>query len=273
MAGWWLLWFFLLLVVGLMAAMTGAWLVQRMTKNAGWVDVIWTVSTGVFGVLAALVPWPGQPPASGRAWLVAILAALWSARLAWHIAERTAGKPEDVRYAGFRQEWGADYERRMFWFLMIQAGAAALLVLSILAAARHPGPLDAADGLGALVFAIAIAGETLADWQMRQFREQVRREGRHGAVCDTGLWAWSRHPNYFFEWLVWCAYPLLAIDLAGDWWPGWLALIGPVFMFWLLRYVSGVPPLEAAMLRSRGDAFRAYQARVSAFVPWPPSKA
>jgi steroid 5-alpha reductase family enzyme len=162
-------------------------------------------------------------------------------------------------------EWGAAFQKRMFAFLMIQAAAAALLTLSMFVAARNPAPaLRLADWAGIAILAVAIAGEGVADGQMRRFRDRAQK----GAVCDTGLWGWSRHPNYFFEWLGWCAYPVMAINI--DWWPGWIALTGPVFMFWLLRYVSGVPPLEDAMLRSRGARFAEYQRRVSAFFPLPP---
>jgi steroid 5-alpha reductase family enzyme len=119
------------------------------------------------------------------------------------------------------------------------------------------------------VLLAAIAGEALADGQLRQFRADP---GNRGRVCDIGLWGWSRHPNYFFEWLGWVAYPLLAIDLRGDYPFGWLALSAPAFMYWLLVYVSGVPPLEQQMLRSRGAAYREYQGRVSAFFPLPPAR-
>jgi steroid 5-alpha reductase family enzyme len=197
------------------------------------------------------------------------MAAFWSLRLALHIADRTRHGPEDVRYAGFRREWGADFERRMFWFLMIQAAAAWLLTLSMQVAARNPAPgLRLADYAAIAVLAGSVLGEAGADAQLRGCRAKSRPGS--GAICDTGLWGWSRHPNYFFEFLGWCAYPLLAIDFSSMWPAGFLALTGPIFMFWLLRYVSGVPPLEVAMLASRGDKFRDYQARVSVFVPLPP---
>ena len=89
-------------------------------------------------------------------------------------------------------------------------------------------------------------------------------------ICDVGLWGWSRHPNYFFEWFGWLAYPLLAIDLGGAYPWGFVALAGPVCMYWLLVHVSGIPPLEAHMLERRRDEFRAYQARTNAFFPAPP---
>ncbi len=113
----------------------------------------------------------------------------------------------------------------MFWFLQIQAAAAALLALSMLAAARSPRPLGAQDAVAVLVLLTAIAGEGLADAQLRRFRADA---ARHGQVCDIGLWGLSRHPNYFFEWLGWFAYPLFAF--APDYPAGWLAVTGPPFM-------------------------------------------
>jgi steroid 5-alpha reductase family enzyme len=136
-------------------------------------------------------------------------------------------------------------------------------------AARNPRPLSWLDGAALIVLLVAISGEALADRQLRRFRADP---ANHGRVCDLGLWGWSRHPNYFFEWLVWVAYALLAIDPFGGYPWGWLALFAPAFMYWLLVYVSGVPPLEQQMLRSRGEKYREYQARVSAFIPLPPAR-
>ncbi len=252
----------LMALAAMMLVMTAAWIVQRRTKNAGWVDAFWSFGTGVTGAACALAPLSGPP--SVRAMLVAALALLWSGRLGFYIARRTAGSTrEDARYARFRAEWGEKFEPRLFGLLMIQASVAALLAICVMLAARNPqgfGPLDAA---AALLLAGAVWGEAIADAQMHRFR----RTGGHGKICDTGLWAWSRHPNYFFECLAWCAYPLFAFNPAWPW--GLAAWAGPAAMAWLLTRVSGIPPLEREMLASRGDAYRAYQARVSAFVPLP----
>lgn len=94
-----------------------------------------------------------------------------------------------------------------------------------------------------------------------------RHSANRDKVCDVGFWALSRHPNYFFQWLGWVGYAVVAIGPAGDWGWGWLALAGPALMYWLLVHVSGIPPLEAHMMRSRGAAFTAYAKRVNAF--WP----
>jgi steroid 5-alpha reductase family enzyme len=153
---------------------------------------------------------------------------------------------------------------------MLQAGAAAFLALSILVAARNPAPgLTLQDGLAGLVFLSALLGEGIADRQLAAFKADPANRGR---VCDTGLWAWSRHPNYFFEWLGWCAWPVFAVDFGGAWPWGWLALTGPAYIYWLLTRVSGVPLLEAHMRRSRPEAFAAYAARTSVFFPRPPRR-
>lgn len=254
--------------LGLAVAMTIAWVVQRRTNNAGWVDAVWSFALGAAGVVYALFPLHADTPVV-RQWLVAALVAAWSLRLGTHIASRTVHGMEDARYAQFRREWGAAFQRRMFWFLQIQAVAAALLAVSMLLAARNPRPLSLLDFAALIVLLVAIAGEAWADRQLRRFRADP---SNHGRVCDAGLWGWSRHPNYFFEWLVWVAYALLAIDPSGDYPWGWLALSAPALMYWLLVYVSGVPPLEEQMVRSRGERYRAYQARVSAFIPLPPAR-
>ena len=249
----------------LCAAMAAAWAVARQPGKSGWTDVFWSFAIGAAGMLVALAP--SATGLAQRQWLVALLVALWSLRLGLHIAARTRHHGEDPRYAALREQWGPRFDRRLFEFLQIQAGAALLLVTSILLAARNPAPrLGWGDALGAAILSVAIIGEGVSDRQLSRFRTNPANRGR---VCDRGLWEVSRHPNYFFEWLGWTAYAVIALAPAA--YPGWawLALSGPVFMYILLAHVSGVPPLEAHMLQSRGEAFRAYQARVPAFWPIP----
>jgi steroid 5-alpha reductase family enzyme len=249
--------------------MAGAWAVQQRTGNSGWVDTIWTFSLGLVGVGRALWPVEGAPH-NARQWLVAALVAIWSLRLGFHIAIRSAGISDDPRYAAFAREWGADSPRRMFIFLQNQGLGSIPLAFAIFVAAHVPGDgLLLSDYLGALILLTGIVGEALADAQLKAFRTDPANKGR---VCDVGLWRWSRHPNYFFEWFGWLAYPVIGIlfsdPLSYPW--GFAALLAPVFMYWILVYVTGIPPLEAQMLRSRGDRYRDYQSRTSAFFPWLP---
>jgi steroid 5-alpha reductase family enzyme len=259
------------IALSLSVLMAGAWMVQQRTGNSGWVDTIWTFSLGLVGAGSALWPVAGAAP-NARQWLVAALVAVWSIRLGLHIAARTAGITDDPRYAAFAREWGVDSPRKMFVFLQNQGFGSIPLVFAIFVAARFPqAALRPQDYLGVLILLIGIAGEALADAQLKKFRIDPANQGR---VCDAGLWRWSRHPNYFFEWFGWLAYPVIAISI-GDplFYPwGFATLLAPVFMYWILVYVTGIPPLEQQMLRSRGTRYRDYQSRTSMFFPLPPQK-
>jgi steroid 5-alpha reductase family enzyme len=253
------------IAVSLWVLMAGAWVVQQRTGNSGWVDTIWTFSLGLVGAGAALWPLAGTAP-NARQWLAAGLVAIWSLRLGVHIAIGTAGITDDPRYAAFASEWGVDSPRKMFVFLQNQGFGSIPLVFAIFVAARFPGDaLRLADYLGAAILLAGIAGEALADAQLKSFRSNSANKGR---VCDVGLWRWSRHPNYFFEWFGWLAYPVIGLSIDYPW--GFATLLAPLFMYWILVYVTGIPPLEAQMLRSRGDSYRDYQSRTSPFFPLPP---
>jgi steroid 5-alpha reductase family enzyme len=254
-----------LIAASLSILMAGAWAVQQRTGNSGWIDTIWTFSLGLVGVGSALWPIAGAAP-NARQWLVAALVAIWSLRLGIHIAIRTAGISDDPRYAAFAKEWGLNAPRRMFIFLQNQALGTIPLVFAIFVAARLPRQaLRPQDWVGALILFVGIAGEALADAQLKRFREHPANKGR---VCDAGLWRWSRHPNYFFEWFGWLAYPVIGLSLDYPW--GLATLLAPIFMYWILVHVTGIPPLEAQMLRSRGERYRDYQLRTSRFFPLPP---
>ena len=254
----------------LSAMMAAAWAVQRKTHQSGWADCFWSFAIGFGGLAVIFLPAGGDP--NPRHWLVAAMVTFWSMRLGFHILSRTAGaKQEDPRYAELRNQWGAAFQPRLFLFLQIQALCGLGLVVTVYAAAHRPAAaLTMTDYTGLALLLLSVLGEAIADRQLRAFGAD---QANHGKLCDSGLWAWSRHPNYFFEWLGWIAYPIIAIDLSGGWWQGWLSLAGPILMYWLLVHASGIPPLEKHMLKSRGPAFKAYMARTSAFFPLPPRKA
>jgi steroid 5-alpha reductase family enzyme len=259
----------LCLCAALSLIMTLAWLTQQRSGNSGWVDVSWSLGVGVTAVFAALLPlqhaWPHW-----RQVAIAVAAACWCLRLGVHIERRSRDIADDPRYRDLINQWGADASRRMFWFLQSQAIVGALLSVSVAIAAHNPNPiLRLQDLVGLALLLVAIVGEAVADHQLTVFRSGP---ANRKAICDVGLWAWSRHPNYFFEWLFWVGFPVIAIDLSGHNPYGWLSLVAPICMYWLLVRVSGIPPLEAHMLRSRGEAFREYQRRTSAFFPIPPAR-
>ncbi len=194
----------------------------------------------------------------------------WSGRWACCGAHGSAGtstprgcassQVEDGRYRALRAEWGARAPVRFLGVYVAQAVVATLFSLPLLAAMRG-GALDGWAVAGTLVWIVAVAGETVADRQLAAFRA---RPGTRGEVCRDGLWGWSRHPNYFFEWIHWWTYVLVAHAAP-------LTFVGPVVMLALLLKGTGIPHTERQALRSRGDKYRAYMRTTSAFVPWPPS--
>jgi len=256
----------LTLSFGLFCAMALGWWLARKPGQSGLMDVVWSVSTAIAGAVGALVPADGAVPA--RQVAVAVLALAWGGRLGWHIWQRGRnGKHDDPRYAELRKGWGDKADQRLFLFAEIQALAALILAQAIAAAARNPAPIAQwSDIAGLALIVIAVVGEGVSDAQLARWRSRPESKGQ---VCEAGLWSVSRHPNYFFEWLGWCAWPVIAIcpDVAPGW--VWLTLAAPAMMYALLVHVSGIPPLEAHMLRSRGARFADSQRRISAFWPIP----
>jgi len=249
--------------------MAVAWLIQQRSGNSGWVDAAWSFGVGVSAIAGALIALTQSHANTTRVWIVIALAALWSGRLSWHIFVRSASIKDDPRYAELRRQWGKDAPRKMFIFLQQQAWASAPFVWAIVLAAWNPATSPAHStaigdicAIALLLFAIAM--ENTSDRQLRRFTTDPSNRGK---ICDAGLWSLSRHPNYFFQWLGWLAWPLMAINFNGTHSAGWLSLIAPVLMFYLLTRISGIPPLEEHMLRKHGEKYAAYQRRTPAFFP------
>lgn len=236
------------------------WLAQLRTRNAALVDVGWTLSLPMLALVhAALAPgW------ATRSWILAAMVMLWGGRLAWHLALRMRGRPEDARYARLREEWGPQADRRFFVFYQQQALASALLSVPFILVSLDPRiGLGAWEVLGGLAWFAGLLGEAAADEQLRAFKSSGSGRGR---VCDQGLWRYSRHPNYFFEILTWVGFALFSSGSPG--FPGgWL---GPLLIAWTLVFVTGIPLAEAQALRSKGEEYRRYQQTTSALIPWPP---
>lgn len=254
------LWVHVLVVwLGAALVMAAAWAFSLERRNAGWVDVFWA------GLMAAAALYAGSfsDGATLNRWLVAMMGGLWGARLSLHLMHRVLGEPEDGRYQALRRHWNGD-QRRFFVFFQAQAVVVALFSVPLLVAAGNPEPgLRPATLLAIAVWLLAVGGEALADRQLARFRASSANRGR---TCRSGLWGWSRHPNYFFEWLHWFAYALLAVGAPM----GWLGLLGPVVMLAFLYRFTGIPWAEQQALRSRGEDYRRYQREVSPFIPWPP---
>lgn len=246
------------------AMMSLAWLVRFNSGQSGWIDAIWSLSVALLGCVAAWAPFQ-LATLSTRQVIVGVGVLVAFSRLGLDIARRARRSADDPRYLALQEKWGVHYRSRLFWFLQIQAACGFILSLTIYLAARNPAPFGRPfDWVGLALMLIAVAGEAAADRQLRIFKQTHTSE----LVCDIGLWSLSRHPNYFFQWLFWIGVAMLGINVEGEWSWGFLALSGPLMMYWLLVYVSGIPPLEKHMMQSRPEAFAAYQKRVNAFFPF-----
>jgi steroid 5-alpha reductase family enzyme len=196
--------------------------------------------------------------------LIAVMASVWSFRLGSYLCVRVVSHhpEEDRRYKQLRTEWGAEANRKMFWFFQLQA--ALLVVLSVpflLACLNRNAGLGPFEWAGFALWVVALLGESIADYQLQSFKADPANQGK---VCQSGLWNYSRHPNYFFEWLVWMAYAVFAI---GSPW-GWIAIYCPILMLHFLLKVTGIPMTEELAVKNKGEAYREYQRTTSAFVPW-----
>lgn len=251
------------LAAGISITLMGVlWLIGLRIRNWSVVDPGWAICV----VLCALV----YVATSDAPWtyphlVVAILAAIWGSRHAFLLLRhRVIGHPEEGRYVALRTKWG-----RGAFFVFFQAQAVLAVLLSspfLLAARADAGPAATAGALAATgLFVVAFPLECVADAQLAAWKRDPANRGR---TCRGGLWAWSRHPNYFFEFLIWCAFALLAL---GHPW-GLIAWSAPATILALLLFVTGIPPAERQALRSRGDDYRAYQRSTSAFVPRPPRR-
>jgi steroid 5-alpha reductase family enzyme len=251
----------LLLVWGLsVLLMTGGWLWQRRRSNAGIVDVLWAGGLAGSALLCALT---GSGAAAPRL-LLGACGSLWGTRLAWHLWHRVRGEPEDGRYQALRGRWHQD-QRKWFGMFQFQAALIALFSVPFVIVAANPATHPAWLSAGVALWCLSVAGESRADAQLARFRADPANRGR---TCRAGLWRYSRHPNYFFEWLHWFSYAALAVGAVH----GWAALAGPLVMFLFLRFVSGIPFTEAQALRTRGEDYRDYQRRTSMLFPWPPRR-
>lgn len=244
------------------SGMVLAWAISMRVSNLGHVDVAWA---GLMALAALLVGALGAGADLPRG-LVALFGGLWGMRLSLYLLRRVLHESEDGRYQALRKAWGGN-RIKFFAFFQLQAMVVALFALPfIAAAARSDGAVDAWMLLAILTWVASVGGEALADRQLSAFRADPANRGK---TCRHGLWSWSRHPNYFFEWLHWFAYVFLAIG--GELF--WLSLVGPVLMLLFLYRVSGIPWTEAQALRSRGEDYARYQREVSAFFPRPPRRA
>ena len=196
-------------VLLVIVTMSVIFVIGRRVGNYSYVDIGWSGNFALLALLYCTLA-EGEP---ARQWLIGLMYGLWSVRLAWHLGRRVIGHPEEGRYVELRRKWGlrgeAAFHRRMYRFYLIQAALNVILAWPLFMAAGNPrAQLSTLEWAGAALWAVALIGETIADRQLDRFKADPSHQGQ---VCDQGLWAWSRHPNYFFEWLIWVAYALFAL--------------------------------------------------------------
>lgn len=241
-------------------AFTCTWLISVKIRNYGLLDAAW--SYGI-ALLAPLYAWFG-PGDQSRRILFTVVGVAWSLRLGTYILRRVLRHhpKEDERYEKLRQLWPGP---GMFLvFFQVQALIIAIFSIPFLLAAFNTAPsIGVIEWTGLLLGVASLTGEMIADAQMKRFKQEP---ANHGKVCQVGLWRYSRHPNYFFEFCFWVGIAVAALGSPF----GWISIVCPALILHFLLKVTGIPLTEEYAVRSKGDAYRAYQKSTSAFAPWFP---
>lgn len=236
------------------------WIMHLFLKNAAVVDVGW----GLGFILLSAVYILSAEGFNLRNTIYFLMIFLWGMRIVLYLLKRIlAEKEEDKRYRKIRQGFG-----KMAWFKFLfifefQAALEMIIGIPLLIVSLNPNPgLSFVEVFGMIIFAVSLLGEALSDEQLHAFKRDSANKGK---TCDIGLWKYSRHPNYFFELMIWVGLFIYALGSPM----GWVGIISPLVMFYLLMYVSGVPLAEEQSLLSRGDEYRKYQKTTSIFFPMP----
>ena len=248
----------------ILVLMTSTWLISLACKDVGIIDICW-------GTGFALIAWTLFPNVGERLvvhWLIAVLTTVWAVRLSIHLAVRNLGRPEDFRYRAMRKRWGKSFPLASLLVVFCLQGAVMWLVslpLQIcLTASVASSTFVVATFVGMTLWAVGFVFETVGDWQLVKFKNDAANAGR---VLDTGLWRYTRHPNYFGDCLVWWGLFFIAVSQSRAWW----TVISPGIMTFLLLRVSGVSLLEKTLRNSKPE-YADYVSRTNAFVPGIPRR-
>ena len=241
------------------ALMLVLWLISLKTQNAAIVDVGWTLGLLICAIVYAIF-------GDGDFWRKAIfllMVGVWALRLGGYLFfTRIWGQPEEGRYQQIRKDWKTNINLKFFFFFEFQGLLDVFLSLPfLLASVNANSKILTIEYVGLLLWAGSMVGEALADAQLNKFKSNPSNKRK---TCRVGLWNYSRHPNYFFEWFIWMSWLIFALGSAH----GWMVAACPALMLYFLFKVTGIPATEAQALRSRGDDYRNYQQTTSVFVPW-----
>lgn len=255
-----IIWLVVYSLIACCGIMVFVWLWAYKIKNAGVVDIFWSYNFPVIAIILLLL----APGFETRKLLICGMVIIAGFRLGTYILVRTISHlhEEEGRYQQLRREWVPSPDRKFFWFFQMQALSNVLLAIPFFVITLNIRPqLSPLEYAGAVLWAISVICEAIADWQLKQFKKNPANKSK---VCSEGLWNYSRHPNYFFQWLMWVSY--LVFALASPY--GYLAIISPAIILYLLLKVTGIPMTEEQSIRTKGEAFKRYQESTSAFVPW-----
>jgi steroid 5-alpha reductase family enzyme len=244
--------------------MAAVWVWAYRIKNAGVVDIFWAFN---FPLIAVILYFLSEADPMRKA-LICAMVVVWGGRLGFYLLVRVGShlEEEEGRYKQLRAEWAPSPNAKFFGFFQMQAFSNVFLALPFFLICLNTSPgLQPLEMSGACLWALSVLGEGVADWQLKQFKSKPESKGQ---VCNIGLWNYSRHPNYFFEWMIWVAYFVFAC--ASPW--GWTAIVCPLIILFLLFKVTGIPMTEEQSLRSRGELYKEYQRTTSVFIPLPKKK-
>lgn len=239
------------------------WLLAKKLNKASIVDPAWAALIAVMAVFYGTMA--GGDPV--RKFLITAMAVFWGMRLCFFILfVRVAGKHEDPRYKELLAQWGEQKDLKLFQFFILQGIVAAVFSLPFLIVSLNTrAGISAVEIVGFFLWLAAFCGETAADLQLEAFKSDPANRGK---TCRAGLWNYSRHPNYFFEFMIWCSFFIFSLGSPY----GFFSILCPALIFHFLFNVTGIPKAEEQALKSRGDDYRDYQRRTSKFVPWFPKK-
>lgn len=240
------------------------WVWAYRIKNAGIVDIFWAFNF----LIIAIVVWFLAEGFETRKLMVAALASIWSIRLGIYLLIRVGShlNEEEGRYKQLRAEWAPHENLKFFIFFQMQALSNVFLAIPFFIIAVNTAPeISIVEYIGAGMWLLAIIGEGLSDWQLKQFKKNPANKGK---VCEAGFWNYSRHPNYFFQLMIWISVLIFALPSPY----GWIAIVCPLVIGLLIFKVTGIPMTEEQSIRSKGDLYREYQRTTSVFIPLPKRK-
>jgi steroid 5-alpha reductase family enzyme len=249
---------FLINALAVLLLFFSVWIYQLKSKNAGEVDIIWAFSFP----LQALVYTFLCEGFFYRKLILVILVCFWGFRLGYYLFKRNVGKPEDPRYHKMRLEAGKNANAKFLYIFLLQAVLSIVLAIPFFFIAQNStNSIHWIEIIGIVVMFLSVIGEAVADNQLKNFKKNISNSGK---VCDKGLWNYSRHPNYFFEWSIWLGLFVFASTASY----GIFSVLSPILMYHFLVNVTGIFLTEEHLVKSRGQAYIDYQKSTSPFIPW-----